>query len=207
MHIPRSKEEVVQEYRIQSIQDATMRVIARKGMASATMQEIAEEAGVAKGTIYLYFRDREELVEKTFETAINHLMKEVDAAIEQEMSIEAKIRAIMTAHLRFFGENREFFRLYLSMRMPEGPAARQRRQSEHCKPQFRTRVQRFADALTIAMDRGEIRRVDAFKLALFIIEGSAAIILERLDEETPSPEQTDVDLITELILDGVRKRS
>ena len=47
-----------------------MRVIARKGMAAATMQEIADEAGVAKGTIYLYFRDRDELVEKTFETAM-----------------------------------------------------------------------------------------------------------------------------------------
>ncbi len=207
MHIPRSKEEVVQEYRIQSIQDATMRVIARKGMAAATMQEIAEEAGVAKGTIYLYFRDRDELVEKTFETAINHLMTEIDSALGQEMPIEEKIRAVMQAHLRFFSEHREFFRLYLSMRMPEGPAARQRRQSQNCRPQFRSRVQRFADALTVAMDRGEIRRADAFKLALFIIEGSTAIILERLDEETPTPEQTDVDLITGLILDGVRKRS
>jgi hypothetical protein len=68
-------------------------------------------------------------------------------------------------------------------------------------------VQRFADALTVAMERGEIRRVDAFKLALFIIEGSTAIIFERLDEEAPTPEQTDVDLITGLILNGIRERS
>jgi len=51
-----------------------MRVIARKGMAAATVQEIADEAGVAKGTIYLYFRDRDELVERTFEGAISELM-------------------------------------------------------------------------------------------------------------------------------------
>jgi AcrR family transcriptional regulator len=202
----RSKEEVVQEFRIASIQDATMRVIARKGMAAATMQEIADEAGVAKGTIYLYFRDRDELVEKTFESAITRLMAEIDAAIEQDLPIEQKIRAIMQAHLRFFGENREFFRLYLSMRMPEGPAARQRRQKQHCQPQYRSRVQRFADALTLAMERGEIRRVDAYKLALFIIEGSTAIILERLNEEAPTPDDADVELITGLILDGVRER-
>lgn len=202
----RSKEEVVQEFRIASIQDATMRVIARKGMAAATMQEIAEEAGVAKGTIYLYFRDRDELVEKTFESAITRLMARIDAAIEQDLPIEEKIRAIMQAHLQFFGENREFFRLYLSMRMPEGPAARQRRQKQHCQPQYRSRVQRFADALTVAMDRGEIRRVDAYKLALFIIEGSTAIILERLTDDAPTPDDTDVELITGLILDGVRER-
>lgn len=206
MTTPRTKEEVVQEYRIASIQEATMRVIARKGMAAATMHEIAEEAGVAKGTIYLYFRDRDELVEKTFQSAITRLMGEIDAAIEQDMPLEQKIRAIMQAHLRFFGENREFFRLYLSMRMPEGPVARQRRQNQHCQPQYRSRVQRLADALTIAMDRGEIRRVDAYKLALFIIEGSTAIILERLSEDAPTHDDTDVDLITGLILDGVRER-
>jgi AcrR family transcriptional regulator len=206
MHIPRTKEEVVQEYRIASIQDATMRVIARKGMAAATMQEIADEAGVAKGTIYLYFRDRDELVEKTFQTAITRLMGEIDAAMEQDLPLEEKIRGIMRAHLHFFGENREFFRLYLSMRMPEGPAARQRRQSQECQPQYRTRVQRLADVLTIAMDRGEIRRVDAYKLALFIIEGSTAIIFERLSEDAPTHDETDVDLITGLILDGIRER-
>ncbi|HEX8617609.1 MAG TPA: TetR/AcrR family transcriptional regulator [Thermoanaerobaculia bacterium] len=206
MQTSKTKDEVVQEYRIASIQDATMRVIARKGMAAATMQEIADEAGVAKGTIYLYFRDRDELVEKTFQSAITRLMTTIDAAIEQDMPLESKIRAIMRAHLQFFSENREFFRLYLSMRMPEGPVARQRRQQQECQPQYRSRVQRLADALTIAMDRGEIRRVDAYKLALFIIEGSTAIILDRLSDEASTYDEADVDLITGLILDGVRER-
>ncbi|HEY0141140.1 MAG TPA: TetR family transcriptional regulator [Thermoanaerobaculia bacterium] len=210
MHHPKagkSKEEVVQEYRIQSIQDATMRVIARKGMAAATMQEIADEAGVAKGTIYLYFRDRDELVEKTFDSSIQLLMERIDAAIEQDLPIDAKIRAIMSAHLSFFGENREFFRLYLSMRMPEGPAARQRRQKQNCQPQYRARAQKFADALKEAMDRGEVRVADPLKLALFILEGSTAVILARLTDEAPASEVEDVDLLTGLILDGIRKRS
>src|SRR4029078_4764208 len=118
----KSKEEVVQEFRIQSIQDAAMRVIARKGMAAATMQEIAEEAGVAKGTIYLYFRDRDELVEKTFETAITRLIARVEEALEQESTVKEKIRAAMSAKFLFFRENREFFRLYASLRFPEGDA-------------------------------------------------------------------------------------
>src|SRR5919112_4126141 len=97
MHIPKTKEEVVQEYRIASIQQATMRVIARKGMAAATMQEIAEEAGVAKGTIYLYFRDRDELVEKTFETAIGELHKLVDEALARGGSFRERFRSMVAA--------------------------------------------------------------------------------------------------------------
>lgn len=203
----KSKEEVVQEFRIQSIQDATMRVIARKGMSSATMQEIADEAGVAKGTIYLYFRDRDELVEKTFDTAITHLMDRLDAALDMDVPFDQKIRAVMAAKLSFFSENREFFRLYLSLRMPEGTPERQRRQKKTCQPQYRVRAEKLAIVLEAAMERGEVRRVDPLKLALFIIEGSTAIILERLTQESPSDESADVDLIAGLILEGVRKRS
>jgi AcrR family transcriptional regulator len=207
----KSKEEVVQEFRIQTIQEATMRVIARKGMAAATMQEIAEEAGVAKGTIYLYFRDRDELVEKTFETAMAHLMTQIDAALDADVPFEQKIRDVISAKLSFFRQNREFFRLYLSLRMPEGTPERQRRQKRTCQPQYRVRVQKFATVLNEAMERDEIRRMDAYRLALFILEGSTAVILERLTEESSPLENADADadveLVAGLILDGVRKRS
>ena len=202
----KSKEEVVQEFRIQSIQEATMRVIARKGMSAATMQEIADEAGVAKGTIYLYFRDRDELVEKTFDTAIHHLMSRLDGALDANTTFEEKIRAVMAAKFAFFSENREFFRLYLSLRMPEGTPQQQRRHKRTCHPQYRVRIQKFADVLKESMKRGEIREVEQYRLALFVIEGSTAVILERLNEEAPPPEEEDVELMARLILDGVRKR-
>jgi AcrR family transcriptional regulator len=207
MMIPKSKEEVVQEFRIRSIQEATMRVISRKGMAAATMQEIADEAGVAKGTIYLYFRDRDELVEKTFESAMHELMHQIDEALEQDLPFESKMRAVTTAQLAFFSKNREFFRLYLSMRLPEGTAHQQRRQKQTCQPQYKNRVQKLADVLAAAMAAGEIRQVDPYRLALFIIEGSTAILIERLTEEDSPAEAADVDLISGLILDGIRKRS
>ncbi len=203
----RSKEDVVQEFRVQSIQEAAMRVIARKGMSAATMQEIADEAGVAKGTIYLYFRDRDELVETTFEVAITQLMEQIDAVIDREMPFEEKIRAIIAAQLTFFSANREFFRLYLSLRMPEGPKSRQRRQKQTCHPRYRVRAQRLAEVLLKAMDAGEIARLDPYRLALFIIEGSTAIILERLSEDHPPADEVEVELITSFILNGVRKRS
>ena len=207
MHHPRSKEEVVQEYRIASIQDATMRVIARKGMAAATMQEIAEAAGVAKGTIYLYFRDRDELVERTFETAMEKLFVRADEALDREVPFEEKLRAVMTAQLEFFSENREFFRLYLSLRMPEGTPAQQRRQQRACHPRYRQRIDKLSAVIRQGIARGELRPIDPERLALFIIEGSTAVILDRLTEKAAPAESADVDLLVGLILDGIRKRS
>jgi hypothetical protein len=57
------------------------------------------------------------------------------------------------------------------------------------------------------MDQGQIRVADPYKLALFIIEGTTAVILNRLGEEASPHEDADVDLITGLVLDGIRKRS
>jgi AcrR family transcriptional regulator len=200
----RSKEEVVQEFRIQSIRDAAMRVIARKGMAAATMQEIATEAGVAKGTIYLYFRDRDELVEKTFESAMSDLHDRVEEALEKEGTFEEKLRAVLAAQINYFQANREFFRLYISLRYPEGNAQQQRRQKRHCQPQYKSRVDRIAAVLREAMARGEIRQLDPMRLALFIIEGSNAVIIERVLDEAPPPAEADIELIAGMILGGIR---
>jgi AcrR family transcriptional regulator len=198
----KSKEEVVQEYRVQSIQDATMRVIARRGMTAATMQEIAEEAGVAKGTIYLYFKDRDDLVEKTFERAITELHKRIDVALEGNGKFEQKLRAVLAAEMEFFREHREFFRLYISLRYPEG-----KRQKRACAPQYQSRLARMADVLEQAMKRGEIRKMDPRRLALFITEGISAVIIQRVIEEAPPAESVDIDLLAGAILDGIRSRS
>jgi AcrR family transcriptional regulator len=200
----RSKEEVVQEFRVQSIRDAAMRVIARKGMAAATMQEIADEAGVAKGTIYLYFRDRDDVVEKAFENAMSDLHKRVDEALEAPGTFEQKLRAVLAAQISFFQANREFFRLYISLRYPEGNAQQQRRQKRHCQPQYKSRVERIAAMLQEGMERGEIRKMDPMRLALFIIEGSSAVIIERVLDEAPPPEEADIELIAGTILGGIR---
>jgi AcrR family transcriptional regulator len=200
----KSKEDIVQEYRVHSIQDAAMRVIARRGMSAATMQEIAEEAGVAKGTIYLYFRDRDELVEKTFDRALGALHERIDAAIAIDEPFEQKLRALLAAKMEFFREHREFFRLYMSLRIPEGSPQQQRRQKRTCQPQYQSRIARFSEVLEEAMARGEIRRMNPARLALLIIEGSNAIVIERVMEEAPPAEQDDVDLMVGLILDGIR---
>ena len=182
---------------------AALAEFSEKGFAAARLDDIAKRAGVAKGTIYLYFRDREELVEKTFETAIGELHKRLDAALDSDGTFEERLRAVMTAQLGFFNENREFFRLYHSLRMPEGTSAQQRRQKRNCQPQFQTRVDRLAKILQQAMDAGEVRPLDPKRLALFLIEGSTAIVLERLSEDAPPPESEDVELIVSTLLCGI----
>lgn len=182
-----------------------MRVISRKGIAAATIAEIAEEAKIAKGTIYLYFRDRDELVEKTFERAIGELHARVDQAIARGGTFEEKLRGYIGAKISFFQDHRDFFRLFLSRRMPEGNAQQQRRQKRNCQT-YRTRIEWMAGELEKAMDAGDIRRMDPMRLALMLVEGSTAIVMERLTEDESPSHEEDVNLIVDVMLNGIRRR-
>ena len=53
-----TKEAVLKEYRIRELMEAARRVIGRHGFEGTTIDRVAEEAHVAKGTIYLYFSNK-----------------------------------------------------------------------------------------------------------------------------------------------------
>ena len=63
-----TKEEVVKDFRTGEIANAARRVIGELGYPEASMERIAQEAGVSKGTLYLYYRNKRALLL----TAIEH---------------------------------------------------------------------------------------------------------------------------------------
>ncbi|MCL8013431.1 TetR/AcrR family transcriptional regulator [Streptomyces sp. AS02] len=67
----------------QAILDAAFAVFARRGYAQACVQEIAEEARVAKPTVYSHLNDKETLFRHTVEAAADALMAENLAAVER----------------------------------------------------------------------------------------------------------------------------
>lgn len=70
----------------QQLLDAALRIYARKGAGSLALNELAEEAGVSNGTVYNYFRTREEVLEAVgLELAVqlSHRVTEVSVGVTQ----------------------------------------------------------------------------------------------------------------------------
>jgi TetR/AcrR family fatty acid metabolism transcriptional regulator len=89
------------------ILEAAVKVFARKGYFAARVADIAGQAGVADGTIYLYFRNKEDILVSLFdETMAEHIEKgrEEIATVE---GAAARLRVIAQHHLRLLGENRD----------------------------------------------------------------------------------------------------
>ncbi len=73
-----SRRQEASEQRRQAILDAGLDVFAEHGFAAARLDEVAERAGVAKGTIYLSFKDKEDLFEQIILGAVKPVLARVD---------------------------------------------------------------------------------------------------------------------------------
>jgi TetR/AcrR family transcriptional regulator, cholesterol catabolism regulator len=66
--------------RSQDVLDAAIRVFHKKGYASASIQDVAEEVGVLKGSLYHYIDSKEDLLARIFEDSAGHFMEMLDEA-------------------------------------------------------------------------------------------------------------------------------
>jgi TetR/AcrR family fatty acid metabolism transcriptional regulator len=89
------------------ILDAAVKVFARKGYFGAKVSEVARRAGIADGTIYLYFRNKEDILVSLFDEVMAEHLERGRQEVRGLHGTRERLRSIATHHLRLFGENRE----------------------------------------------------------------------------------------------------
>ena len=86
------------EKKFDIILDAALKVIAENGFHGSQVSKIAKEAGVADGTIYLYFKNKEDILISLFQNKLGHLIDMFNESIRSSSSAEAAIRSICQIH-------------------------------------------------------------------------------------------------------------
>ncbi len=89
------------------ILQAAVKVFARKGYFAARVSDIASKAGVADGTIYLYFKGKEDILVRLFDQVMAEQAEEMGKAVRALASAPEWLRAIAERHLRALGGNRD----------------------------------------------------------------------------------------------------
>lgn len=88
------------------ILDSAMRVFASKGFFGAKVSDIAQEAGVADGTIYLYFKSKDDLLISLFESQMERVNAELTAAMKDAPDAVDKLRRFIRAYVGLVETNR-----------------------------------------------------------------------------------------------------
>jgi TetR/AcrR family fatty acid metabolism transcriptional regulator len=83
----------------QQIIDAAVRVFARNGFYNSRVSDIAREAGIASGTIYLYFKTKDEILVTLFREKMAEFVETLRKEIAGEPDARAKLRRLVRLHL------------------------------------------------------------------------------------------------------------
>ncbi len=113
------RKEREKEQRRSAIVDAAEEVFFSRGAENATMDEVAEKAELSKGTLYLYFKNKNDLFHAIVARALEILFNMFqEAAANEEKGID-KIKAIGTAYVEFYKTNPDYYSTMLHQEVYE----------------------------------------------------------------------------------------
>src|SRR5215831_8773678 len=110
----RTKKDVVTEFRTIGILEAARKVFAKKGFSNATVDDVASAAGVAKGTIYLYYESKRDIYFAALKFGIEQMYAMLEEELKAVSTPEDKLRTLIGVKLGYFEDNRDFFKIYYS---------------------------------------------------------------------------------------------
>jgi TetR/AcrR family fatty acid metabolism transcriptional regulator len=91
----------------EAILRAAVKVFAQKGYFNSKVADIASEAGIADGTVYLYFKSKDEILHSIFDQAMEVFIQEGKKELELLSTPEERLRKIAELHLERLGADRD----------------------------------------------------------------------------------------------------
>jgi AcrR family transcriptional regulator len=198
----KTKQAALNEFRCGEILEAARKVFARKGFRETTVEEIADAAGVAKGTVYLYFESKREIYFAALKSGLEDLNRITREEVGRTSGARAKIRAFVCTRARYAEEHRDFFRIYhheFANLIHPGSIDKDFR--DMCRKQ----ASWLEELLNEAVHTGEIARIDTSSVSVFIYDVTRSLIIQRLLGWSRASLDADIDTLCEFIWRGIGK--
>lgn len=182
---------------------AATRVFAQRGFFNAQVADVAKAAGVAAGTVYLYFRSKDDLLVSLFERTMREAIAEGRAALVGTEEPRERLRRIARLHLERLGRDRDLAVVF-QVELRQSTKFMERFSSSY----LREYLGLIRDAVEAGQAAGLFRR-DINSTA------AAKILFGALDEMATNwmlsrrryPLENDADTVIDLFLNGVTDRA
>ncbi len=153
--------------------NAAAKLFGEKGYHRTTTSEIADAAGVAAGTIYIYFASKEMLIVGVFEEFLGSHMERLSEGVRAVSGAEAKTRRLLTLGLELMESNPSSARIFLS----------QLRQSSEmvktvAKKSSRIYMDIIEDVVSGGIEAGTFREFDPATTAIMVFGAYQYVVFE-----------------------------
>ena len=200
----KTKREVLTEFRMAELVAAARKVFSERGFHNATMEEIAKLAGVAKGTIYLYYPSKRAAYWAALEQGILAMLEATRRSMEAARTVEAKIRTFIECKISYCEQNRDFFKIYYS------EFGHSLTHPARLRKQFRELYIQQAQILKAVLEEGmrnqEIRSVPADAAAFAICDLTRSVATQRVLGWDHGDLRDAVNFIFDLVWKGLGAR-
>lgn len=146
---------------------AATKVFAKKGFFNARISDIAKEAKVADGTIYLYFNNKFDILISVFEEEIGFLIEQVKILLSKESDPRKMLEIFINKHLREMKKNRNLAEvIQVELRQSNNLI------KDYRNNKFNEYINILAEIITLGQQKGIFRKDIIPDLAKSIIFGS-----------------------------------
>ena len=187
------------------ILDAALKVFATRGFYNAKVSEVAREAGVADGTIYLYFESKDALLIALFEDRMQRIIARAnDELARSEGSVLDKIRQAIALHLSLVLDDPDLAEFITVELRQSGQFVK-----EYDNPKFTEYLRIFRDLVLAGQEQGLIRRTVDARLVVRAIFGALDELLLTLSlthRNRSVDLNATVDGLCDIFFDGIRAR-
>ena len=198
-----TRTDVITEYRRDALLHAATRIFGKYGFDGATMEQIAHDADVAKGTTYLYYRSKQSIYDAALSRGLAELDRRTHEAVERAPDLHDAIAAFVTARAQYFLEHRDFFRMYVAAISRQITSVKPRASEFQAMVDRQTR--RLEDAIARGVSRGEISHVDPAAAALAIFDLTRGLVARAIVATGAFDVASEVEFVTSLVWNGLEK--
>ncbi|HEY7791909.1 MAG TPA: TetR/AcrR family transcriptional regulator [Vicinamibacterales bacterium] len=198
----RTKRDVLSEFRTAEILGAARSVFAAKGFADATVDEIAQVAGVAKGTLYLYYKSKRDIYLAALKAGVQTLLDQLRERFATAETVAERIRAFVETRLVYFDQEPAFFRIYYSEFASAAAAA----PASHrfVRDMYLEQIGMLADAIRTAPDRDQaLRPLDPERVAAVVGELTRGLISDRTLHRGRATVEDEVRFVLDFVWNGL----
>ena len=135
------------------ILDAAVRVFAKKGFYATRVSEVAKAAGVADGTIYLYFKSKDELLVSLFEDRVERLLAFMREELPKQGTAPEKLRRVIELQLGLLEGERDLAEVITIILRQSTKLLK-----EYAAPKFTAYLDAIARVVADGQEAGDFRR-------------------------------------------------
>jgi len=189
------RKEREKEHRKEEILDAAQSVFFQRGLLEATMDEIAEKAELSKGTLYLYYKSKEDLYLAVMMRGMRLLHEMFERVIAEGASVPRTLLRMFDTYLDYFNMHRNYFRMLHFYQTPQFHRQVSAEMKQSCGVENEHIWSLVVGVMKRGMEEGVLRSdFDPIQIGL-ILWSSATSLMMRLDAERELwLEQMNVDL-------------